>query len=61
MPEEGDFVGGQAVGFVDEVAELAFELQGFGGLSACRFDGAGVSHEIAAATWKLQEDTVNPR
>lgn len=34
LPEEGDFGGGEAVGFVDQVAELALELQDLGGLLA---------------------------
>jgi len=42
FPHEGNFVGGQAVGFGDEVAQLVLELEGFGGLDAGRFDGAGV-------------------
>jgi hypothetical protein len=31
LPEQGDFFGGEVVGFVDEVAEAAFEGEGFGG------------------------------
>ena len=42
FPHEGDFVGGQAVGFVHQVAQPAFELQGFGRLNAGRFDRSGV-------------------
>jgi hypothetical protein len=42
FPRGGDFGGGETVGFVHQVAELAFELQGFGGLPAGGFDGAGV-------------------
>jgi hypothetical protein len=36
LPHEGDFVGGEAVGFVDEVADLAFEAEGIGGKCAGR-------------------------
>jgi hypothetical protein len=42
LPQDGDFVGGEDVGLVDEVGELAFEVEGFGGLGAGRFDGADV-------------------
>ncbi len=42
LPHEGDFGGGEAVGLVDEVAELPFELEGFGGEGAGGVDGAGV-------------------
>jgi hypothetical protein len=42
LPHEGDFFGGESVGLVDEVGELAFELQGFDGLGASRHDGADV-------------------
>ena len=38
MPEEGDFIGGQAVGFVDEVAQAVFQQQGFACLIAGGFD-----------------------
>jgi hypothetical protein len=41
-PHQGDFIGGEAVGFVDQVAEAAFELQGFGDLGAGGFDRARV-------------------
>ena len=40
MPDEGDFGGGEGVGLVDEVAELPFELEGFGGEGAGGLDGA---------------------
>ena len=42
MPEEGDFFGREGVGFVDEVADVALQLQGLGGERAGRLDGAGV-------------------
>jgi hypothetical protein len=42
LPHERDFCGGETVGLVDEVGESAFEREGFGGLGAGRFDGAGV-------------------
>ena len=42
VPPELDFGGGEAVGGVDEVAELAFQGQGFGGESTGGGEGLGV-------------------
>ncbi len=42
LPEEGDFGGCESVGFVDEVADLAFQDEGFGGEGAGGFDSSGV-------------------
>ena len=39
FPHEGDFVGGEGVGFVDEVAEAVFEGGGFGGEGSGGLDG----------------------
>jgi hypothetical protein len=43
LPNEGDIIGSETVGFVDEIAESAFELESFGGLDAGGFDGASAS------------------
>ena len=42
FPQQGDFFGCQAVGFVDQVAHFVFERQGFGRKGAGRIDGSGV-------------------
>ena len=42
MPEQRDFVGGEVVDGVDEVAEVVFEAEGFGGEGTHGGDGAGV-------------------
>jgi hypothetical protein len=42
FPEEGDFLWGEVLGGVDEVAEVVFEAEGFGGEGAHGGDGAGV-------------------
>ena len=41
LPHQGNLRWGQGVGLVDEVAEGALQLQGFGGEGAGRVDGAG--------------------
>ena len=41
-PHQRDFIGRETVGFVYQVVEAAFELQGFGGLGAGGFDRSGV-------------------
>ena len=42
MPEQRDFGGGEVVGGANEVAEVVFEAEGFGGEEAHGSDGAGV-------------------
>jgi hypothetical protein len=42
LPHQGDFLGRQTVGFVDNVADFAFKAQGFGGEGAGGVDGSGV-------------------
>ena len=42
LPQQGDFFGRQAVGFVDEVANGVFERNGLGRQLSGRLDGAGV-------------------
>ncbi len=42
LPHQADFLGRQAVGFVDEVADIVFQVQGFGGEGAGWVDGSGV-------------------
>jgi hypothetical protein len=42
LPQQGNFFGRQAVGFVDKVADFRFQLQGFGGKGTGGVDGSGV-------------------
>ena len=42
VPHQGNLRRGQSVGLVDEVAESARQVQGFGGQGAGGDDGAGV-------------------
>ena len=42
LPHESNLRRGQGVGLVDEVAEGALQVQGFGGEGTCGFNAAGV-------------------
>jgi len=42
LPHQGDFFGREAVGFVDEIADFVFQVQGFGGKGAGGVDGSGI-------------------
>ena len=53
MPEEGDFIGGEAVGLVDKVAQLVFEGQGFGGQGAGEGSSSASSRDSSLSQLKV--------